>query len=495
MVVVTFASGRMPDKIYYFAIFFKVMNTKSATVYHWVSGVVIAAWFLLLVLHYSTANDWLDKLNAHLSIAQATRWTVYLGWAVLVYCLLKITLLRKSVTEIMLLTDSVLLVFVAANVFLSVFHFSISAQGCYMVSENTPTPDSISGYRYFSGKHRQVYVFRNRKVFDVVFSANNEGYVSDLDFYKKKTKQGKRWIVLGDSFTSENYNETNWVNRINHQLSKDLRGQNELYSFSIEGIGATTWHSIFFKEILNQYEFDGLILPIYYEDIYRAPIVLYGTASGVNCVYLDSISGKINPATAATELGGEQIALKVDTGKIDSLIKAVSTYQIHWPGFYPALVEEYILPLTASVIQKLKKDNHAVNTSAANTDSVISFIKATPEGAKGLQYLREIVSACNKLGKPVIICSIPDNNAAELKQASGINQQTIVSAVAAHLGTQYFSGYKDFEFLNYENAPQYFHADGHWNTKGSAIFANAFYSFMKVNNYLPLDSTATVQSK
>ena len=219
------------------------MKEKFARYYQWLSALVIGIYFVSLALRYFPPTDMLAQITAAQSGALAARILFYCCIAVLIYCFVKILFLRKSVPGFVLMCDSILIVFIAANIFLAMFTYSKSEEGCYIVSENIVVPDKISGYRYISGEHRQVYVFRNEKIFDTKFRANNLGYTSQINYVKQKTKKGKRWMVLGDSFTSSNFNSSNWVDMIN---AKDSAAGNELYSFSMEGIGALTWHSIFF---------------------------------------------------------------------------------------------------------------------------------------------------------------------------------------------------------------------------------------------------------
>ena len=207
--------------------------------------------------------------------------------------------------------------------------------------------------------------------------------------------------------------------------------------------------------------------------------MLHEEGNGVNCTNTDTLSENIGSNEWRKNNAGEQIAIKSEPSKIDSLITDVSKWQLTLPGFYPVLLEEYILPRVSLLLSEIRKPV-ATNTKPSDTKNVITFLKNSPEGSRGIKKLSEIISACKASGKQIIICSIPDSHVYDAKFSSNkINEEAVVKAIADYNHTEYFSGYRCFNFMKPEQAPQFFHTDGHWNTHGSKVFADSFSQFLK----------------
>ena len=119
----------------------------------------------------------------------------------------------------------------------------------------------------------------NEIIWDQKIKCNNVGYISKRDYtYKKNKKKTKRYIVLGDSFSSAEFNDQSWVDYV----QDNLKGTNiELYSFSLSGIGLQNWYNIYFKEILPKYEFDGIIFAFLSSD-WQRPFTIFHTDSKDN---------------------------------------------------------------------------------------------------------------------------------------------------------------------------------------------------------------------
>ncbi len=464
------------------------MKIPTASIYHFITAIICSLYALFLINYYQPPSTPVFAFRDHLAVNLIARAIICVSVVVVIYSIIKVLFFRKKIAGWHLLIDSSLLAFVAANGVASILMSPPSVEGQYIVSETIVTPDSVSGYRYITGTHRQVYAYNNKVNFDVQFRANNKGYVSDTDYYPAKKKRGKRWIVLGDSFTSENYNTTNWVNIINQKLSEDSLDENEFYSFSLEGAGVGTWHSIFFKDILPNYEFDGLILAVYGEDIFREPIVLYETPNSVNCAYFDSLTGNGNLQANEQDFGGSPISWKAPGSKIDSLVTIATTQQGAINFFYPVLFEQYLVPALVRVVNSIRFNLVTNHDAELSTEEILQQIEALSRGKLGLRLFKEIISECKRANKQVIVCSIPDKDVVEMQFAKPMNEEALVNAIAKRAKADYFSGYKCFYDKSQQTVSDCFHIDGHWNTRGSAIFADSFYLFMKTDNYLEKDS-------
>ena len=132
------------------------------------------------------------------------------------------------------------------------------------------SPDLIKGYRWIDEDIRMLKIVNGNSVYDRIFRPNNAGYVSGKDYNFKKEDNIYRFIVLGDSYTAAEYIDSPWPDKIEMTINKpDDSLKYEFYSFALDAAGITNWHSIFFNEIVLQYEFDALILAVYDDDLYR----------------------------------------------------------------------------------------------------------------------------------------------------------------------------------------------------------------------------------
>ena len=130
-------------------------------------------------------------------------------------------------------------------------------------------PDLISGYRWLPGKTRTVRLHKGEVLYDNEFVANAQGYMSRHDFRHTKTPGSKRVAAFGDSFTAMVQIESPWPEQLERRLNSKAKVNCECYNFGINGAGLQNWNSIFFKELVPNYEFDAVIFAVFMENLSR----------------------------------------------------------------------------------------------------------------------------------------------------------------------------------------------------------------------------------
>tara|TARA_B100000925_G_scaffold61241_1_gene41134 strand:- start:1489 stop:2604 length:1116 start_codon:yes stop_codon:yes gene_type:complete len=114
------------------------------------------------------------------------------------------------------------------------------------------------GYEYFPNqKCRYKRVVKNHLEYDNVFFTNNFGFVSGFDYQIQNKDKVKRAVVLGYSKTEGNYLKTNWPTK----ASNDSEGKFEFYNFARAGYFNLNLYNIYF-DLVRNFSFDYIFLPI-----------------------------------------------------------------------------------------------------------------------------------------------------------------------------------------------------------------------------------------
>jgi hypothetical protein len=446
-------------------------------IYQSATAVIIAAFAALAIYNVLPDSTPFNAISETHSDYHARRIMLWLFAILVFYAVFKLLVFRKSLPKGMLALDSAILTYIFCEFIFSLANAYKSAD-LYVASNHIVIPDSISDFRYLPGTHRHVYLFNGRTVFDSRFRANPQGYPSQSEYESNKLPGVERYIVLGDSYSASTFNPVSWVDMLNTSFAKDTIEPRQFYSFSLEGIGIAAWYNIFFKEVIIKYDFDAVILPVYYEDLFRRHTILYEERGMVNCAYTDSLPGDLRPENLTHNFSHWTIAPTSDSDKIDYVIDSLGK-QHSFAGIARLyLLNNFVLPAVTNVIYETGK-LFPVHVEQLPSNKALTYIASSKEGAKGLQELTEIVDYCKQHGKQVILCSIPDEHVNDVNNNPAfLNENSIIAALASHYGVHFFSGYKCFKFMKYSDVPQYFYADGHWNEKGSAVFANALHEYL-----------------
>lgn len=338
--------------------------------------------------------------------------------------------------------------------------------------------DTISGYRLYNKNNRVVRIIKNEVVYDNYFTPNNFGYPTKQNFsFKKNDTSLIRFLLFGDSFTAGEYLPNNMPDYLQEILNKNHNIKKfEIYSFSVDGGGLYNWHNIFFKEVVPNYEFDGIILSIYRGNLQRNYSILHMTQDGgyfnrFDSIPKDSTDFWINYFNKMEKL----YEIKSDK-KIDEIIKNLdkNKNQFSFKKFDLYFLKK-IRDKAVSFIKKL------------NTNKKINSINhlAIKEDNKKFTMLNEIISYCSEHNNKVYLVSIPARSNLLKKSLRGnvsIDAEEI-RYMANHFGISYFNGYDVFKHLSKKEVTNHWlKYDGHWNEKGSNRLAEELAQFLLFDN-------------
>lgn len=327
--------------------------------------------------------------------------------------------------------------------------------------------DPIRGYRWLGSDIRNFKTHQNEVVYDNHFYPNNQGWIMEQEYtYKKKDSTKTRWMMLGDSFVAGIMLETNLPNRAQQILNDSLgEGEVELYSFGVDGGGIMNWYNVFFKEIIPNYEFDGLIIAPYADNLYRDFMVMLLKENG--------FMGRIDV---------------VDWSEGDSIhredFKALKPYDnIYTDVEIDQLLlnhsKEFDWPFKKNLLRLMK------SLKSPSKSSEVIELNSMEElnrkmGSKKSKQLDEIITWCKLQNKELVLASIP--SIFELKnelQGKQNHHRKEMGIIAVEYQIDYFDGYSVYKELNEEELnTHWLKFDAHWNQKGSDRYAESFAKYL-----------------
>ena len=344
--------------------------------------------------------------------------------------------------------------------------------------------DTIRGFRWLPGEWRMTKVMNNEVLYDRMFVPNRQGYSSKVDYHRKKqNNEVFRFIVLGDSFTSGEYLEMPWSDKLN-QLSKNKYNDcAEFYSFSINGGGIVNWHSIFHKEVAPNYEFDGVILAVFGNDLERNFFVMEHAQETGYAGYLDHI-----PVNRSQFLKNDLPKLpplapyKSDTtiNKMVADARAYTNSKSRF-SFKPDLYLFRLILFSPFIIQNHFAWRAFLNQHLSPMDREVTQGEIlTSLGERKLQMLNEIIAYCTEHNKEVIISILPYEPAIhEMEKGKVLTYSLYCKYLTDVYGVNFFDGVTPFSSLTEQEVDDCFlNYDVHWTQKGSDFYADKIGEFI-----------------
>lgn len=335
--------------------------------------------------------------------------------------------------------------------------------------------DEVRGYRY-TNPVRFVSIINRNLEFDVNFKPNAQGYSSGREYtYKKSDSSVYRIMVLGDSFSDACFLDQSWADVLDKQLKAQGRKM-EVYSFSYSGNGILNWENIFRKEILPNYEFDCIVIANFEDDMSRKfNIQLVGDKYLVGNFdtipadkndfeqhYFPRMLNLTNTSYYKHEL--------IEEGKVDERIKEIISglslvsVEGKWKKPEPYILCFLLNEVLGPIIMEKKQPAPAV-----------SWQDIQNKYGNHVEKLQWMADTCRKLNKRVILSSIPLKTGA-LAYSEGMTypHQQECKLFCEKMKMEYFDGYEIFRTIPKKERKNYwFIHDGHWNSKGSELFATS----------------------
>ena len=345
------------------------------------------------------------------------------------------------------------------------------------------TYDPIAGYLWDNNDSTRIMrLAKGHVIYDQTFKPNNKGYISKTPYQFKKTDK-KRYLLFGDSFSCAEFLETPISDRLNQFATNDSLNI-EFYSFAQDGAGLANWHSIYFNEIKKNYEFDGIILASWFDNWQREFSVLHMTPDGGYFSRANGIKGplaEVLPEITKQHNNIWSIASnqEMDNMKADKDKKQLFVLQ-PWNLYFikktTKAVERFYLDLKKFGKQSATKENKLV----CNEEYLMEKF-----GGSTLRKWEEIIQDAIQMDKEVIITSIPRKMWAnpskfQERKKEKVYHQLELEYYANKYQLPYIDGYKPFHHLEIDDfMTHWLKYDGHWNQKGSDLFANYFYQNFK----------------
>jgi len=327
--------------------------------------------------------------------------------------------------------------------------------------------DPIRGYRWTEDTIRCFRVRSGEVVYDNHFYPNNVGWIMDQDYaYKKKDTLTSRWMLLGDSFVAGIMLENNLPNKVQDLINDSIgKDKVELYSFGVDGGGIMNWYNVFFKEIIPNYEFDGIIIAPYADNLYRDFMVMIIQENGF-MGRIDSVDWKDDDVIYKEDFKSLKPYSSIySNSEIDHLLTS-SRKPFNWP------LKKNIYRFAKGLTKKPKKERKENVTTIDQLNVKM--------GEKKSHQLTSILSWCSNNGKNVILASIPSKHELKNQVQEKNNQHKLEMEIIANTyQLSYFDGYAVFDGMNEMEIDQHWlNYDGHWNQKGSDLYASYFADYL-----------------
>jgi len=336
--------------------------------------------------------------------------------------------------------------------------------------------DPVRGYRWIQGCHRTVKLNEESLVYDNTFCINNAGVYSSLD-YQPRVPNGvkKRYIVLGDSFTAAEFLEKPLTERLN-EISED---EVEYYSFALDGGGILNWHHTFFKEIVPTYEFHGLIINVFADDLKRDFFVMnHYPNQGYTSYLKDSPSGEVDFDSVILPKASPYVSYLDD----DSLDFAIESFKSQDRLTFVDLEVLKGIILSPVFIYSVFKSKSFLNSVLIDKEVDVSELEAVEYyGAEKWRAINDIISFCKQKNIDVIVSAIPYRHVVGLfNQGKVLKEKKFLELLVEKYKVDYFDGYELFSSYSEEEIKtKYLVGDDHWSQEGSDAFANSLSVFLK----------------
>jgi hypothetical protein len=343
--------------------------------------------------------------------------------------------------------------------------------------------DRVSGCRYMQGSHRYISARNGIVEMDIIMKVNNQGWFSEKDYSYKKNQNIKRYVVFGDSFSCGIVVSTTWSDIV--QQNWNLSGQDsiEIYNFSIDGGGIVNWHRTFFYEIVQRYEFDGIIIAPSFEkdgipDLDRKFLIAHSDTSYNYYYAIDVLNDEI-PTTFPQKYAAPGAPIYSN-----SALNEMAKYNfrrgdrqhffekanlLFLSTFYEATDGVYKMIDFSRKLAAYEKPHELYYDLSDSIYKIEYFEKRYKYGF----MLKDIIRYCKEQNKAIALISIPDyEHALDYINGKSCIYRNEIKFLSENFGTDYFDG---FTIFNNRDAvfikSCYYEFDKHLNNKGINLFA------------------------
>ncbi len=344
--------------------------------------------------------------------------------------------------------------------------------------------DSLTGYRYTGNRPHLTNIHNGKIVYEHSMPVNNRGYCSVDDFEFKKSQGCKRWMVFGDSYTAGEITDTTWVDLYQKRFNKD---STEHYNFGLEGSGINNWHAIFFKEIIPNYEFDGIVLAVFGDlksksyDLARPVIIKHSFDNYSGLSFFDSlpINSDDFEQNYKNKLFYESSiydSADIAKYKLHLLGSPKKTYRFSWtkPEFYflHIIWDAIVYFQNINSFEKRFSSKYIDPKMLSGTyEGLLNYDELF--GKQNMNRVAEMMDYCVKNKKSIRLISIPSYNvvARDPKHYHNNIYNKHLKLLAKQYGASFYDGYQLYDSIPIAARENYIlYGDSHWNRKGIDLF-------------------------
>jgi|GEM_PF-4139320 len=345
--------------------------------------------------------------------------------------------------------------------------------------------DPVCGFRGLPGTSRFLSIENGKIEMDLMRNVNDQGWFSNKNYdYKKNNQKTKRYLVLGDSYSSGISTGQPWPDIVQGIMHQNGNDSVELYNFSQEGAGIVNWYYIFFYEILPKYDFDGIIIASSSEksafpDLDRKLMMMHSYEDATYIAVTDSPSFTVPiqfPKDKALPAFPVYSSAELDRIKENYVRPKVSfSYTKHSANLW-------FLAILLGVSDGIKKALYLYENSKIYNQPYETYYKMAHKPYK-MEYfdarfkygymLKKIIEKCKIDSKEVILIDIPDyENSLDFVNNQDVICRKELSFLCDFYHLKHFDGFeimrgKDSAFVG----NIFYQYDRHWNKTGVLLFS------------------------
>ena len=316
--------------------------------------------------------------------------------------------------------------------------------------------DPIRGYFLTRTPSRIARVNFGKIEYTGSFRGNAQGFADRNDFSIKRSSGDERRIaVFGDSFTAgimEPLNSASWPNRVEDLCEGNGSSRLLLLNFSLDAAGLANWVSILRNVVVkDQYELDGLIFAVAWDDLDRT-FAFFDQIDSKRFLHARAPTWDIDPPlnrSQAVEL------LEKDPDPARKYVLSTEEFDAFLAGNWKP--KQWSFRLSELVAGLLRGGPPRKNPHE----------EFEPDQVKLIDQIRQLAK---EHSWPIAVVYIP--NREELLGSRAETNMEKCKKFSEMLGASFFHGREAFRGLsNQEIKSDWFPIDAHWNRGGSDRFA------------------------
>lgn len=326
--------------------------------------------------------------------------------------------------------------------------------------------DPVRGYRLSPVPSRFARKTNGELEFVGTWKGNNEGFADRDDFSPARDKPDViRLAVFGDSFTAAQYLSKNWPDAV-EDMSHDAPVQ--LLNFSIDGGGIANWRSVLINIVeQEQYEIDGLVFAVLggefaseWNDLRRPFIMAHHADTDVH------LYGRVpswDPNQIPQSLAEARPFLHP---RPLSYIVTPAIFERFIQGGYTPPGNRPLQPILAGTLTAYLR---RVLRSSSYTRTIAEEGGHEPFLPEVVPLIEDIRACAVRRHLPVMVIHMP--SLTTLQQGNFAIPESVLR-FGEMLDAHPINGAETFRSVPQPELPDYFFRyDGHWNQKGSDLFA------------------------